>query len=77
MERRLYRSEKNKELAGVCGGISEVYNIDISLVRLICVALCLFTGFGLVIYIAAALIIPSESDLSESDIVDAQDYKDL
>ena len=35
MKRKLYKSSKNKKLAGVCGGLAEYLNIDVTVVRLI------------------------------------------
>lgn len=48
-------------LAGVCGGIADMFNFDPTLVRLITVALILFSGSSfLLIYILCAVIIPLE-----------------
>lgn len=58
MKKRLYRSRKDKMLAGVCGGLAEYFAVDPSLVRLACVLLCLYAGTGLLVYILAAIIIP-------------------
>ena len=58
MEKRLYKSNKNKMLAGVCGGIAEYFNIDPTLVRLGWAILCMFAGSGILAYIIAAIIIP-------------------
>jgi len=63
-EKRLYRSEKDKMMAGVCGGIAEVYDYDPSLVRIATLAMILLTsGTGLLIYLLAWLIIPHESEI--------------
>ena len=56
--KKLYRSDENKMLAGVCGGIAEYFNIDSTLVRLAWVVFCLLGGSGLLAYIIAALIMP-------------------
>ena len=59
MNKRLYRSNKDKVLAGVCGGIAEYFKIDVTIVRLIVVLLA-FPSFGITFfgYIIGALIIP-------------------
>ncbi len=59
---KLYRSTGNKMICGVCGGIAEFFNIDPTLIRLAYVALSIFTAAfpGLLVYIIAALIIPSD-----------------
>ena len=60
MDKKLKKSSKNKLIAGVCGGIAEYLNIDATLVRLIWTMLGLFFGGGLILYIIAALIMPSD-----------------
>lgn len=57
--KKLCRSYNDRKICGVCGGIGEYFNIDPTLVRLLCVLLgC--TSTGLIIYIVAAIIIPDE-----------------
>jgi phage shock protein PspC (stress-responsive transcriptional regulator) len=58
---RIYRSRKQRVLAGVCGGIGKGAAGDPSLVRLGWVLLTLLSlGAGIILYIAAGLIIPEE-----------------
>ena len=59
MEKRLYKSNQNKVLDGVCGGIAEYFNIDPTLVRLGWVVFCALGGSGLLAYIIMAIIMPS------------------
>lgn len=59
---KLYRSETDKILGGVCGGLAEVYDLDPSLVRLVTVLLA-FTGSAEIVYLVAWLIIPKESEV--------------
>ena len=59
MKKKLYKSETNKMLAGVCGGIAEYFNIDPTLVRLGWVVFCALGGSGLLAYIIMAIIMPS------------------
>ena len=66
MEKKLYRSSRNKMIAGVCGGLAEYLNIDPTIVRLIW-ALVGLSGAGLVAYLICALIIPEEP----SNVIDA------
>lgn len=56
-------------LGGVCGGIAEVYDLDPTIVRLLTLVLVLSAGSGLLIYLAAWLIIPSESEVKEKQKV--------
>lgn len=64
MSNRLYRSESDRILGGVCGGIAEVYDLDPSLVR-IATLLIVLTQVGLLGYLIAWLIIPTESEVQE------------
>ncbi len=56
--RRLYKSDTNRMVCGVCGGIGEYFGIDPTLIRLVVVLLS-FTGSTLIAYVLAAIIIPS------------------
>lgn len=56
--KRLYRSEKEKMIAGVCGGIAEYFKIDPVIVRLIAVALIFVNGIGILAYLIGWIVIP-------------------
>lgn len=60
MEKKLYRSEENKMVAGVCGGIGEYFNIDPTLIRLAWVLLSIPIAIfgGVLAYIIATIVIP-------------------
>ena len=58
--KRLYRSKKNKVLAGVCGGIAEYLNMDPVIIRLIWILISLAWGAGLLLYIIAWVIVPEK-----------------
>ena len=58
MVKRLYRSEKNKIIAGVCGGIAEYLEVDPVIIRLIWVVASLAWGAGILAYLIAWIIIP-------------------
>lgn len=57
-KKRLYKSSTNKVLCGVCGGIGEYFDVDPTIVRLICITLIFGWGSGLLAYIVAAVIMP-------------------
>lgn len=61
--KKMYRSEENKMLLGVCGGIGEYLNVDATVVRLIWAILAFWGGLGVFAYIAAAIIIPKRPDV--------------
>jgi phage shock protein C len=62
MAKKLCRSFGRKMLGGVCGGLAEYFDLDVSLVRLIFVGLALVTALVpmLIFYIIAWIIIPVE-----------------
>jgi len=56
MNKRLYLSRNDKKLSGVCGGIADYLDVDPTLVRLFWIFFTFAWGTGLIIYIAAAII---------------------
>jgi phage shock protein C len=63
MSDRLYRSRDDRMLAGVAGGLAEMWDADPSLVRLIWALLVIFTGgIALVVYIVMAIVVPEGDD---------------
>ena len=60
LDKKLYKSNTNKMLAGVCGGIADYFGIDPTWIRLAWVIFSMTGGAGVLAYIVAALIIPDE-----------------
>jgi phage shock protein C len=58
--KRLYRSRYQKKLAGVCAGLADFFQIDVTVIRLLWVFLVVFAGAGILAYIIAWIIIPEE-----------------
>jgi len=56
--KKLYLSQNDRMIAGVCGGIAEYLNIDSTVVRILWILAAFAVGTGLLAYIACALIIP-------------------
>jgi phage shock protein C len=56
--RQLTRSQTNKRIAGVCGGIAEYFDIDPTLVRIVFVAASLLGGPGLLLYLVLWIVLP-------------------
>ena len=56
--KELRKSSTNRILAGVCGGIAEYLGCDPTIIRLLFIALSIFVGSGLLVYILAAIIMP-------------------
>ncbi len=61
--KKLYKSRKNKKICGVCGGLSEYLEIDVTIVRILMFVFVWCVGIGLLVYIAAALIMPYEDQI--------------
>jgi phage shock protein C len=57
--KRLYKSRKNKAIAGVCGGIAEYFDIDPVLVRLIFILFFFIGGSAILAYIVGMIIMPN------------------
>lgn len=62
MNKRLFKSNHDKMLNGVCGGIAEYFDIDPTLVRLGWVLFCAMGGSGFLAYIIAVIVIPSNPE---------------
>lgn len=62
LEKRLYLSEKDKCLAGVCGGVAEYLNLDSTVVRVVYIVSAVLTAFIplTIIYLACMLVIPKK-----------------
>lgn len=74
MAKKLCKSQKNRVISGVCGGVAEYFNIDPTIVRLAVVILCFIKGFGILIYILACFIMPSAEETS-TDYDDVENLK--
>jgi len=61
MSKKLYLSETDKKIGGVCGGIAEYFDIDSTLVRLGWILFILAGGSGLLAYFIAWIIMPRRS----------------
>jgi phage shock protein C len=58
--KRLYRSETDRMIAGICGGIAQMYEIDPSIVRLAAVFLAAITALlpMIIVYVVGWAIVP-------------------
>ncbi|GAB5492011.1 MAG: hypothetical protein Phog2KO_22260 [Phototrophicaceae bacterium] len=66
MAKKLHRSESNEKIAGVCAGLADYFDVDVTLVRIAFVALALMGGPGILLYIILWLVLPDESDAFKS-----------
>jgi phage shock protein C len=60
-QRVLYRDVDNGKISGVCAGLSDYFDIDVTLIRVIWVCLILFAGTGLLVYLILALVVEPKS----------------
>lgn len=58
MEPKKLTKGRNRMICGVCSGLAEYFNVDVTLVRLAAVVLSLFTCVGFIAYLVAAVIMP-------------------
>ena len=63
--RKLCKSNTNKKICGVCGGIAEYLNADPTLIRLVFVLISALAGSGVLVYFLAALIMPEAQNVTE------------
>ena len=62
---KLYRSETDRMIAGVCGGLAKFFSVDATLVRLVFLLLLFLGGSGLLLYFILWIVMPRE-DMLES-----------
>lgn len=60
--RKLYRSRRDRSIAGVCGGLAAFFDADPTLIRLVTLLLILFGGLSIWVYIILWIIIPEEPE---------------
>lgn len=72
MVKTLYRNRRNRVIAGVCSGLAEYSGLDLTLMRLIFIALAFFDGIGFFLYFLMMIIVPKQPkthDSSDNDYV--------
>ncbi len=63
MADRLYRSRDDRMIAGVAGGLAEMWDADPALIRIVWALLVIFTGgVALLVYIVMAIVVPEADD---------------
>ena len=61
MAKKLYRSQTDRKIWGVAGGLAEHFDVDPTLIRIIFAASLLVGTLGLWVYIIMAIVVPKES----------------
>ncbi|WP_288950524.1 PspC domain-containing protein [Prevotella sp.] len=64
MGRKLYLSDKDRKIAGVCGGLADYFGIDSTIVRILwALAVLVSYGTGFILYLVFWLIVPRERNI--------------
>jgi phage shock protein PspC (stress-responsive transcriptional regulator) len=64
--KKLYRSEKDRKVAGVCGGLGEYFDIDPVIPRIVFLVLLVGAGSGILLYLVFWFIMPTESEITST-----------
>ena len=59
--KKLYLSDTDKKIGGVCGGIAQYFDIDPIIVRILWFVAAFFYGIGIIHYLACWIIVPREN----------------
>lgn len=65
--KRLYRSTKDKKIAGVCSGLAKYFKVDPAIVRIIFLLAALLWGFSIVVYFACWICMPKEGSIKKDE----------
>ena len=63
--KKLCKSNTNRKICGVCGGIAEYLNADPTLIRLAFAIIAMAAGSGILAYFVAALVMPEAQEVNE------------
>ena len=66
--KRIYRSQDDRIIAGVCGGFAEYFGMDTTIVRLIWIFFTIFGGMGILAYIFSIILIAENNNSSVKEI---------
>lgn len=70
--KKIYRVAAGKKLGGICSGIADQYNFDVTLVRLAFVFITVLTSFvpGIVTYLVGWYLIPEKEECDDQTVED-------
>ena len=60
MKKRLYKDHSDKKLCGVCSGIADYFNLDVTLIRLVTFLMIFLGSLSIWIYVILWIVIPEE-----------------
>jgi len=61
--KKIYRSRKERILAGICGGIANYFEVDPTLVRIIFLFIVFAAGSGILTYLILIFLVPLEPEI--------------
>ena len=67
MNKKLYKSNSDKKIDGVCAGIAEYFNLDPTVIRIAWIIFSCLGGSGLLAYLICAIVMPRKPDYVEVD----------
>ena len=65
----LMLDKRDKKIAGVCAGFARYFDVDIVLMRVLWLAVALCTGLGFLVYLAAWIVIPSDTSAQTAAVI--------
>ncbi len=68
-KKKLYLSDTDKKIAGVCGGIAEYFGIDATIVRIALVVFIAMGGSGLLLYLIGWAVMPKKPDFDDGEMI--------
>ena len=68
--KKLYRLTEGKKAAGICSGIADMYNFDVTLVRLAFIFVTVLTQFvpGIITYLVGWYLIPEKEEVMKAEV---------
>jgi len=72
-QKRLYRDTEHQKLFGVCAGLAEYFELDVTLIRVIWILLVIFGGTGILAYIILAIVMEPKSVVLERQAKEKKD----
>lgn len=60
MTQKLYRSNSDRVIAGLCGGLGDFFDVDSTIIRIIFIILTIWGGVGVILYLIGMIVVPAE-----------------
>ncbi len=61
-KQKLYRTVQERKIAGVCGGLAEYFDLDVSIVRVVFLAALLLAGTAGILYLIIWFVVPEKDE---------------